>query len=658
MKKSLLIILSAIFSVSFLNAQSPVYDALFLKNILDITGKYPLESRDTVYSILSKYLKEDDIEFGGFNSSNPFMKKYFPSGGVFVSPNIIEGVSKSLLSSVGNLDVTNIADGLTKFLIERAKEELSVAFFAQFKKDLADEKYEDLRLLFPQTYRTLQLIDQKIYQYSAYLNSLREVFILDLNSLPNTLPIVISKPLYAEYFKKNPVLKLGIQFGVISSNFLINKKNIKHVGIVIDSLLKPDLIFPIKQPNDTANWLDANINGSIKTFQLVSFSLRSTDISGIDDSTQKYWVGLDSLLMLVSDVNAFNIYLGLIYQQAANQEIKFAKGKKLTEILDTIAINVERINNISRNIYGLYSSFNRYENYRSSYKNIQHGIELDSLSFNSIGMVTASIDIFESGTSLLKEWVPGLDSIIEKFTSVVRDLNEIYLFSRQKKYGLAVLSVGNLYQNLFEEGSDPKLPGRKLVARFVKYGTFMAEISSAENSDQVKEIIQHTALPTGSSFIKKQSRFNIALNAYIGGFWGNEYLAEKEQQNWASTAGVYAPVGINFSKGILNKNGKSFGSASILLNLIDLGTFASFRLQDELTEKLPEVKLENIFAPGLGLVYGFPKVPISLGYTYQLGPTLREISPDAIQTSEKLNRRWQFFLGVDIPLLNFYNKPK
>lgn len=661
MRKYFFMIMAGLFLLQQSKAQSPVYDALYLHSILDNTGRFPLSGRDTVYSILFKYLPEDAVEFGDFNSANPFMKPYFPGSGVYNGPQEIRSLMTSFVSSVGNLDVTNIADGLTKFLIERAKEELSIAFFDQMKKDLANEKYEDLRIIFPQTYRTLQLIDQKIYQYNAYLTSLREVFILDLTALPNTLPLIIHKPAYADYFQKHPSLKLAIQFGIISSNYLINKNHIRHVGVVIDSLLQPDLLFPVRQPANTLNNANADINGSIKTLQLISRSLRSSDTTVRGTPAATYWLRFDSLQLLLSNPDALQIYLGLLYQQAQNMGILFSNNRSLTQIFDTIAANRQSIK-MGNLIYEIYASFNQYESYRQQVRTVQSGTMNDSLSVFAMGLINSSVDILEKGMALCSEWLPHSASTLQTFAPIARSMSEVYLYIPQKKYGLAVLSAAHLYQRVFEGGKDAGVGSlssfQKISRKLVLYGTFMAEVSTAENSDQVKEIIKRTALPTGSSYIKKQSKFNIALNAYIGGFWGNEFLAEKNQQQWGSIAGVYAPVGINFSKGILNNKGKSFGSASVLLNIIDLGTFASFRLQDATTASLPEVQLKNIFAPGLGIIYGLPKVPLSIGYTYQLGPTLREINPDVIVASEKLNRRWQFFIGVDIPLFNFYNKPR
>jgi len=47
-----------------------------------------------------------------------------------------EFLSSLSLSSIGGLDVTNIADGLAKFLVKRTKQELTMAFFQNLKISL------------------------------------------------------------------------------------------------------------------------------------------------------------------------------------------------------------------------------------------------------------------------------------------------------------------------------------------------------------------------------------------------------------------------------------------------------------------------------------------------------------------------------------------
>lgn len=146
---------------------------------------------------------------------------------------------------------------------------------------------------------------------------------------------------------------------------------------------------------------------------------------------------------------------------------------------------------------------------------------------------------------------------------------------------------------------------------------------------------------------------------------------------WSPIFGVHAPIGITGSYGSINKNGKTNGSLSAFLTILDIGSVTQFRLQNPIVEvdgsemkttsfnELPEIKLENIFAPGGYLVYGFPSLPISLGCGWQYGPALRGIT---INQEAELNQEiltnnivssswsWRLFIAVDIPLLNLYSK--
>src|SRR5262249_31148091 len=138
---------------------------------------------------------------------------------------------------------------------------------------------------------------------------------------------------------------------------------------------------------------------------------------------------------------------------------------------------------------------------------------------------------------------------------------------------------------------------------FVKYASFAANVVQAKNSDDAEKAIEAIALPAGSASIKKNTQVNIALNAYLCGFYGNEYLSNEKPSKWAPISGVYAPIGVTVSTKIGNS------SISAFVTVLDIGAFASYRLKDDSTEDLPKVTLQNIFAPGIGIVYGFPKVP-------------------------------------------------
>ena len=111
------------------HSQLPYYDAIKLRSFVS-GGKFEQANQQRVDTILSRYITDPDETVSVFHQ-NPFMKDYFVSGRPQSS---VSGVSKNILSSIGGLDVTNISKGLSLFMIERAKQELNVAFFDQFKR--------------------------------------------------------------------------------------------------------------------------------------------------------------------------------------------------------------------------------------------------------------------------------------------------------------------------------------------------------------------------------------------------------------------------------------------------------------------------------------------------------------------------------------------
>src|SRR5204863_324526 len=87
--------------------------------------------------------------------------------------------------------------------------------------------------LFPETERTLMIIDKDIYQYSVYLNSLRQSFVKDMTNQFINLQKLLNQEKYKDYFSKNP--ELGSIKDI--SLFLINEFSAgKHPGEVNDYL--------------------------------------------------------------------------------------------------------------------------------------------------------------------------------------------------------------------------------------------------------------------------------------------------------------------------------------------------------------------------------------------------------------------------------------
>ncbi|HAJ80699.1 MAG TPA: hypothetical protein DCO75_13120, partial [Fibrobacteres bacterium] len=155
--------------------------------------------------------------------------------------------------------------------------------------------------------------------------------------------------------------------------------------------------------------------------------------------------------------------------------------------------------------------------------------------------------------------------------------------------------------------------------------------------------IEAIALPSGSARIKKESSFNVALNAYCGFFAGWNL---KDGVDYA-TYGITAPVGVSISWGIHHN------AISVFASIIDLGAIASYRFVNDSTIST-KIYLKDIISPGVFLAWGMPWVPFSLNIGGEFTPLLTSVSSSTNDIESKVFRL-SVNLCVDIPILNFYN---
>ena len=674
-------------------------DALLLqKSVEKNDGKMILD-------ILSSYKKVtiNELNLSTEFKDNNFILNYFESKKI-VSKGIITSQSGSNLSesiiknasSIGGLDVTKIADGFAKFIVKRTKEELSIAFFEKFKKEL--DSIPSIQTVFPQTYKSLNVIDKDIYMFKAYIQTLREAFEFDLSNLPENLPTIIDNN--PDFFDKHLELKASL----LSSFYLADQiKNGTNPGIIIED-------FPDEE------WADASINknyrATFKTIKLFSKSFRNSN------GENTYWVDYSEIKKLFQNDDLLKLYLGLLVEQARLDNIIFQKkdngDEKLYKIIndaanlqksiDSYRIFVKEIaqktQSIDLKIKELPSIKNdslKFEKYYSIISNtldlMRKTVKIKTLPHFPI----LNINIKDDSNRYFDMAQTAADAAIDvnrrNYTSAIVNIAELYNLSSEI-YGkddknLKKLSddleaktktVNSLINNKDKKSEfiqakkellDSQLKVDEYIdanykskyAAFFKYGTFMATVTQAKNSQQVEEAIEAFALPTGSARIKRETMFNVALNAYCGLFYGGEKIKGLDNC-YKGTYGVTAPIGISISYGKQKvlplsslKKYKGHWSHTVFLSIIDLGAITAFRFQDDVTESAPKIELKDIISPGIFYSFGIPKSPLSVNLGYQVGPLLRKVTA-AENTYSNSYSRLSIAFVVDIPILNFYTKSK
>ena len=602
---------------------------------------------DSIVSILSKYFSEIDSSNSGNSNTittilqqNPFFKNFSVLGaphGTGQGAKLLN--MASFASSIGGLDVTNIADGLAQFLIERGKEELNIAFFNQFKEFLSE--HEECQILFPNTTDFLSRIDA--YKYSAFLQSLRESFYSDLSNLIVHLNQVINLPKYDSLIRQtHPEIKV-----VIGSTYILSQLSQAGESIAPDSVIRQLAELPWTGVNK-------NLGNAINFLNVISQSIRESDAS-----EHRSWVQLSELNRnLFFDSITLRIYFGLLYQQVQAQNITFY-GRTSND-----SIRVDTF--LKRNSNRIYMLSSIAENFALLANDVSKTMEdyetkkgkqlLENEDYYTY--INKAINIVDYGFKVANTIKPGV--IDDKYISIARNANDLYKNIYTKNYQSAVMNVYVILDSLLSDATAGKiLPG------ILKYGNFMATVVKAESPEEVKNAIAATALPAGSSSIKKNSAFNVSLNAYIGGYFGRSSNSSEEIDGNNSSVGVTAPIGVAISWGLgYFKNGNSIGSLSLYGTLIDVGAIAGYRLNDDSTALDQKVTLGDIFTPGGYLVYGIglpfkwaSYVPLSVGYGWQYGSKLYQKQDDGkLAISDQSRWRSNWFVAVDIPLANFWTR--
>lgn len=634
------------------STQVPLYDAIQLTALLDDNApNKPNGSMSTLkasstaqaewYAILAPYTgithpTQDEFYDAFFKnpllSDQPGAKIFMPNQAQETRFQVLETeTTKSLPAPKSGSFVTNFADGFARFLVKRTKEELTLSFFRKFKSEM--EKKRELGMFFPASKDVLRTIDVDVYQFQAYAELLKQNFRQDMKSLPYTLFRNI----------QSDSLKLGIQQKIALSDGLSLAKMSSDGATFVEildfladdaALQNPDLVAQIESTTQQ-KWVSDMATG-FKIAQFFSNSLRNPELTGGD------WLDVASVRKAFSDKRTVYLYLGLLWMKAEN---KMVQGKELRSILAVISNKSAVLEEMRRDIIGFTQEardLNRtVDSLAGTFDNVK-SINLRYL------MLDKMERLLEFGLGLGKSLL--LPAQIElqtdtRFFRIFRQSSELQFNVRKENY---VAAIGNLTTLL-----GLTIPGdAKWKEDVFRYGAFIATVAEARDSKEVSYALEVFALPPGSSGLKKQANFSVALNAYTGLGLSQERIIESATPNRMALA-VSAPIGIGANWGF-----QQSGSLGIFIPVIDIGAITAFRFKDPETSDLPELNWSNIWAPGAYVVYGFfNKIPLSLGAGWQIGPNLRSISSVANPDIDRVRAsRFQVFMSVDIPIAHFYTR--
>ena len=665
---------NAYYDAQALAKLSTYYDAAQKKNIISSIDEAKAHAILQNYTLKDMSAPELVAEFQG----NPFIG--LPATHTMSSTPVKAAIGQGL-SSLGNLNVTNFAVGLSDFLIERGKAELNVAFFQKLENwlDANPEAY----VLFPTTKKYLSNIMS--YEYTVMINTLKESFQRDLSDLPTNLPKLFNYPPYDSYVASHPEILMAMESLIAVENNYKGDPNDLLTSLYSIPSLNPSSDSPL-------NFWQKNYKNSLVALNILSESLRSKE-------PEKIWIKSQEFQQnILADSIANSFYIGLLYQHLKNKQVRFYQSN------ESVVWAADTIKSKARIIAGANVLAQQFVNNAQVVARTIDEINATARRGDNINRdqiytyVNVSLDLVEYSNEVYK-FATGEQLLNPSYMELGRSGNDLFLTVASKQYGSAIMETVNLLKDvrdLLGKGIKNEITGvnreitilkqrdedkskikglRKQVNtlqkdldtlqkdmddrldKLIRFGTFMANVVQAESADAVQAAIETAALPVGSSSMKKYSNFDIAVQAYLGAAWHTGFEGDEiAGSSWFNGSSFFAPVGV----GVTFPGFGKAGSLGVFFSGIDVGAVVQYRLENPNSDpkEIQEIKLGYLVSPGVYGVYGFPfNWPLSVGFGGQYGPGLTTITDESNIVIDP-SWRYNLFLAIDIPVFTIFNTEK
>lgn len=382
---------------------------------------------------------------------------------------------------------TQVIEGLTLFIVDRAKQELTLQYFTKLWKITNSP---ELNPLFPNTLLMLENVDKNTLPTIGSM--WRTALFLDLKSMPDSL---FQMALRNNMIDKQTVykLKLGKQIFRMYKGLQKGAHPTEIINSICDSLIKED-----------------NSLRFMQTAKIISNSFYSTE--------DGKWVSPDDIQKLGNDGVKIlaSLYLRKVADDPTYQNRLIKLSTEITRIkgfvrqfnaVQSIITDLSQNNSFTDSLYS--QSYGKYLLlYSDVLKTVIREAENNSNKKNDLETLFKTIDTFADVTDALNKQQFGKVSFL------------LYAYSTKVSK------------------ENPILP-----SKFMKIASFVSDISEAKTSEDVKSIIEAAAVPVGEWREKRTDVNYIYLQSYLGIGFGREIF---QNQIPGFYTGLQAPVGIEF----------------------------------------------------------------------------------------------------------------
>lgn len=516
----------------------------------------------------------------------------------------------------------SIINGLASFMAGRFKQEALHVAIDQMFNQIKSEKYAEFTAaVFPKTVRQINQYDKKNEAYyTADLMILRQLAEIDIQDLPENM--IKNTALIFPEIKEKPVLN-----DLLSMSGYIVKYS--KQGLPIDRLIS-------SVASSSYSTQTSALSGALKMMDVLTQALIS------EEGSKNNWIS--SIYLLPINVNELEslksldarLFYGLLYEQllAVPEFYQFIIETEIEENAGELIQTIQSFTSFTSRLNGVFTfAQDKAFNLSTSQEKMTFIREVSA----SISDFLISVDdVFGLSKNMPEVAINrgGFLEITSSYFNIVESLQER---DYQKAVPLLLVEFGQYM------GND---------RRMMRILSFLSGLAMVETASDMENLLKSYALPIGSSSIKRTSKFNVAVNGYVGftGGWETAYGSYRQQVR--GNIGLAAPIGLSFTFG---------GYFTTFVSVIDLGSLVNQRLNNDVAY-YSNIKFEHFFTPGLGLYFNVPKLPISAGVHFNYIPNLRNIqyeNGNATITEENRSvTRLNFSILMDIPMFNLFNRER
>lgn len=244
-------------------------------------------------------------------------------------------------------------------------------------------------------------------------------------------------------------------------------------------------------------------------------------------------------------------------------------------------------------------------------------------------------------------WLHGSNTIAS--LERVDTLFEIYTLIENRNYAGAAQGSVSMLNSIAQSSPSFSATEKKAIDFIKRVLNLMVDVSKAQNSQQLAEVIEANALPPSSYRYRFKYKNSIDIGAYIGAYAGMELVqntgTSKQYSQPGFVYGLTAPIGINF-----NRRNTKGNYTTVSLSLIDIGAVVSYRLSNDAEAPLPNtISWSQVLSPGLYYrpKWGLKKTPLVWSIGAQYAPKLRVLNG----VNENNTIRFSIGAALDMPLL-------